>query len=57
MKVRIKPIKHFGTTYFHVQKKVWYGWKTIYDACILKYTFEFIEDLKKIADVEFIKYD
>ena len=55
MKVRIKPIKNYSYTCFHVQQKVWYGWKTIYDAQILRYAIEFIEDLKQIADVEFIK--
>ena len=55
MKVRIKTIKYRSYTCFHVQQKVWYGWKTIYDAHISRYALEFIEELKQIADVEFIK--
>lgn len=55
MKVRIKPVKNYSYTIFQVQQKVWYGWKTIYEAHILKYALGFIEELKQIVDVEFIK--
>lgn len=55
MKVRIKPERNFNYTSFKVQQKVWYGWKTIYVSDILKYTLEFVEELKQIAEVEFRK--
>ena len=55
MKVRIKPTRGCSFTSFHVQQKVWYGWKTIYISNILKHTLEVVEELKQIADVEFIK--
>lgn len=55
MKVKITPERNFNYTVFKVQQKVWYGWKTIYITNILDYALRFIEELEKIADVEFIK--
>ena len=54
MKVRIKPVESLsGTTFFYVQCKKWWGWKTIATRCSIKFALEFIEDLKSIAKVEF----
>lgn len=57
MKVRIKPIKcqWLGIKYL-LQCKRWFGWKTIGTTLDLEVCFRWIEDLKKIANVEFIKY-
>lgn len=55
MKVRIKPERDFNHTNFKVQQKVWYGWKTIYTTYMLEYALEFTENLKQIANIEFIK--
>lgn len=57
MKVRIKPQnrKWLGIKYL-LQCKRWWGWETIGTTCSLEACFVWIEDLKKIADVKFIKY-
>lgn len=54
MKVRIKAT---GCDFYRfcVQEKCWYGWRTLYNAMLLKYCIDYVEDLKKIANVELIK--
>lgn len=55
MKVRIKPEQSLSaTTRYYVQCKKWWGWKTIATRCTIKFAFEFVEELKSIAKVEFI---
>lgn len=55
MKVRIKAVRNCNHTSFCVQQKVWHGWKIIYTSYALKYALEFVEELKQIANIEFIK--
>lgn len=55
MKVRIKPEQALsGYTWYYVQCKKWWGWKTIAKICTIKSAFEFVEGLKSVAKVEFI---
>lgn len=44
-----------GIYNFCVQKKCWYGWSTLYRAILLKYCIEYVEDLEKVANAEFVK--
>lgn len=57
MKVRIKPQMGIcdGIKY-KLQCKRWWGWETLGETYCLQGCFNWIENLKKIADVEFIKY-
>lgn len=57
MKVRIKAIKSTcNVVKYKLQCKRWWGWETLGDTYSMQRCFDWIEDLKKIADVEFIKY-
>lgn len=55
MKVRIKPTKSawLGIKYL-LQRKRWWGWETIGTTFDMEACFKWIEDLKKIANVEFL---
>lgn len=55
MKVRMKPTGQ-GWFKYVVQVKVWYGWNTLFRCYNTKEGFEFIEELRLISDVEFVKY-
>lgn len=56
MKIRIKPNGIGLNPRFSVQRKRWYGWETIYNAEILSYCLEYINDLKEFANVELVRY-
>ena len=56
MKIRIIPNAIYERRRFFVQRKRWYGWETIYGADFIPPCIEYIEDLKKIANVELVKY-
>lgn len=55
MKVRIKPVQSLsGNTLYYIQCKKWWGWKTIRTTFSIENCFLWMEDLKKIANVEFL---
>lgn len=56
MKIRIKPNGIGLTPRFSVQRKRWHGWDTLYNAEVISYCLKYIEDLKEIANVEFVKF-
>lgn len=57
MKVRIKPVRSIAFELkYELQYKRWWGWKTLGDSFHLKQCLMWIEELKEIADVEFIRY-
>lgn len=54
MKVRINPLSYGGWR-FAVERKMWWGWQTIYKADIIKYCEDYIKDLQKVRNVEWVK--
>jgi hypothetical protein len=55
MKVRIKPLNCTHSFRFAVQRKRIIGWETLYKANLIGYCIQYVDDLRKLSDVKFIK--
>lgn len=55
IKVRIKPFISFGDPRYKVEIKRWWGWETVYDARLIDYAIEYINELSKVRNVLWLK--
>ena len=58
MKVRIKPVlfRYSFNTWYYIQYKKWWGYKTLAVKPSIKLALDYIEELKLITEVDLVNF-